>query len=334
MSVLPPVFALSRVLPRWLVSAPVLPLWLVLGALLFTSACERTGVRNLFDRSTPHETYAQRLRDAGLGDTALVRDWLAAAERALKAPQAAALPLANEVTHVPSEPKAYGYRLQLQRGRVLNVMLSVSSSEPALIFIDLFDAAVLAEQPARPVASAERGALALRYEVKRDGSYILRIQPELLRGGILKIGQHTEAALTFPVSGRTAAAIHSFFRDPRDNRTREHHGIDIFAPRNTPVLAAADGLVSHVGTSTLGGNVVWIWDSERGQSHYYAHLERQAVTTGARVRAGDVVGYVGNTGNARSTPPHLHFGIYSRGEGPIDPLPFVQGARGRDVAVH
>jgi murein DD-endopeptidase MepM/ murein hydrolase activator NlpD len=147
----------------------------------------------------------------------------------------------------------------------------------------------------------------------------------------MKIGQLTTAALTFPVSGVGSSAVRSFFRDPRDNNTREHHGIDIFAPRNTPVLAASDGVVSSVGTNRLGGNVVWIWDPERGQSHYYAHLEAQAVSVGERVNAGDVVGYVGNTGNARTTPPHLHFGIYSRGEGPIDPLPFVRGARGPGV---
>ena len=83
--------------------------------------------------------------------------------------------------------------------------------------------------------------------------------------------------------------------------------------------------MTSAGTNRLGGNVVWIFDPSRGQSHYYAHLEKQAVSTGERVKAGDVVGYVGNTGNARTTPPHLHFGIYSRGEGPVDPLPFVAG---------
>ena len=217
--------------------------------------------------------------------------------------------------------------MKLQRGRVLKVTLSLTSSEPSLIFIDLFAPGEAGQAP-RHVASAERGTTTLEHEIDRDGEYILRIQPELLRGGKLTIGQQTTAALTFPVSGRTAAAVQSFFLDPRDNNRRDHHGIDIFAPRNTPVIAAADGFVSHVGTSNLGGNVVWVWDPRRGQSHYYAHLERQAVTTGEHVTAGDVVGYVGNTGNARTTPPHLHFGIYRRGEGPIDPLPFVQGGRG------
>ena len=300
--------------------------------LVLAAGCAPGSMSNPFDRATPHERYARALQEAGLADTALARDWLNAAGRALSNPEPAKLPLTNEVRHLPSEPKAYGYRLDLERGRVLRVDLTVTSSEPARIFIDLF-AVREGGQPPRHLASADTDATALEYEIDREGTYILRIQPELLRGGTLTIGQRTAAALTFPVSGRTAAAVRSYFLDPRDNNRRDHHGIDIFAPRNTPVLAAADGIVSRVGTNNLGGNVVWVWDPQRRQSHYYAHLERQAVTAGTRIRAGDVVGYVGNSGNARTTPPHLHFGIYQRGEGPIDPLPFVRGARGPDVNV-
>src|SRR5690606_26698236 len=62
----------------------------------------------------------------------------------------------------------------------------------------------------------------------------------------------------------------------------------------------------------------------RNQSLYYAHLDSHAVQAGQRVRVGDTLGYVGNTGNARTTAPHLHFGIYRRGRGPIDPLAHVR----------
>jgi hypothetical protein len=77
-----------------------------------------------------------------------------------------------------------------------------------------------------------------------------------------------------------------------------------------------------VDTNGLGGNVVWLRDDRGRRTFYYAHLDRWAIEGTVAVKTGDVLGYVGNTGNARTTSPHLHFGIYERGA--IDPLPFVQ----------
>jgi murein DD-endopeptidase MepM/ murein hydrolase activator NlpD len=299
--------------------------WIFVAAVLAAGALavglwKRPELGRLVDGRTPRERYVDALRSAGLGDTALVRDWVAAADHALGSPRAAALPLETDGRHSPAAPEAYGYRFRLQRGRLLRVELTVTGTEPAIVFIELF----AADESTSPVAVSDRDETRLEHEIEKDGEYILRIQPELLRGGEMQIAQRTTASLTFPVSGRTAASVKSFFLDPRDNNRRQHHGIDIFAPRETPVVAAADGFVTFVGTSELGGNVVWVWDAARGQSHYYAHMARQAVTAGSRIEAGDVLGYVGNTGNAKNTPPHLHFGIYSRGEGPVDPLPFVK----------
>lgn len=117
--------------------------------------------------------------------------------------------------------------------------------------------------------------------------------------------------------------MRSVFGDPRDAGARSHEGVDIFAPRGSAVVAVADGWVTSTRTNRLGGNVVWQWDPFRGQAIYYAHLDSQAVAAGDRVRAGDAIGRVGNTGNARSTPPHLHLGLYRPIEGAIDPLPFI-----------
>jgi peptidoglycan LD-endopeptidase LytH len=133
--------------------------------------------------------------------------------------------------------------------------------------------------------------------------------------------QRTLASLPFPVEGLTARAVQSGFGAERDAGRREHEGIDIFAARNTPALAVVDG-TARSGTNPLGGNVVWLRDRGRGLSFYYAHLTRAAFEGTASVSAGDVVGYIGNTGNARTTSPHLHFGIYQRGA--IDPLPFLR----------
>ena len=87
------------------------------------------------------------------------------------------------------------------------------------------------------------------------------------------------------------------------------------------MLAAADGMVRSTRSNGLGGNVIWLRD-KFGQTHYYAHLDRQVVRRGQRVAAGDTIGFVGNTGNARTTPPHLHFGLYSSGS--FDPYPALQ----------
>jgi hypothetical protein len=102
---------------------------------------------------------------------------------------------------------------------------------------------------------------------------------------------------------------------------REHEGVDIFAPRGTPVIATADGL-ARTATNALGGNVVWLHEPGNRRRFYYAHLDRWAIEGTAQVRAGDLLGFVGNTGNARTTSPHLHFGIYE--DGAIDPLPWLQ----------
>jgi murein DD-endopeptidase MepM/ murein hydrolase activator NlpD len=104
--------------------------------------------------------------------------------------------------------------------------------------------------------------------------------------------------------------------------------VDIFARRGTPVVATSEGTVRRVEITNIGGKVVWLRDPVRNSSIYYAHLDSQVVRDGQAVMPGDVVGFVGNTGNARTTPPHLHFGIYRRGEGPIDPAPFVRRPRG------
>jgi murein DD-endopeptidase MepM/ murein hydrolase activator NlpD len=97
------------------------------------------------------------------------------------------------------------------------------------------------------------------------------------------------------------------------SRGRRHEGIDIFVPKDTPVVSTTTGLVTRVGTNTLGGQVVWILGPGL-ERHYYAHLNRYGTfRPGDRVEAGDVIGYAGNTGNASGGPTHLHYGIYRSG---------------------
>lgn len=128
--------------------------------------------------------------------------------------------------------------------------------------------------------------------------------------------------LVFPVSGKRSN-IGSFWGDVRDGGKRKHHGIDIFAKKGTPVVAISDGIIVHKGNSPRGGKTLWMRAIGQPWTVYYAHLDQQKVKAGQFVKKGDVIGTVGNTGNARTTPPHLHFGIYSFA-GAINPLPYVK----------
>jgi murein DD-endopeptidase MepM/ murein hydrolase activator NlpD len=114
-----------------------------------------------------------------------------------------------------------------------------------------------------------------------------------------------QRALGPPVRG--ARVLTSTFGAPRSGG-RRHAGTDIFAPRGTPVLAAHDGMIVRIGSDRLGGTVMWTV-GRRGVLCYYAHLDRiaEGMWIGRPVAEGETVAYVGNTGNARRTSPHLHF---------------------------
>jgi len=132
---------------------------------------------------------------------------------------------------------------------------------------------------------------------------------------MLVYGLATEAPpahVLVPVKDVAARRLANSWGNPRSG-SRRHEGIDIFAATGTPVLSATRGIVTRVGTNTLGGQVVWVLGPGL-EWHYYAHLDRYGeFRAGDIVHAGDVIGYVGTTGNARGAPPHLHYGIYRRG---------------------
>ncbi|ASK27403.1 M23 family metallopeptidase [Neisseria chenwenguii] len=103
---------------------------------------------------------------------------------------------------------------------------------------------------------------------------------------------------------------------------RRHQGVDIFAKRGTPVRSTTSGVVLKVGENRLGGKTVSIWSAGR-VVHYYAHLEKYAdVRRFQWVKRGEVIGYVGDSGNAKGTPPHLHYGIYTP-KGAVNPYPLL-----------
>lgn len=137
-------------------------------------------------------------------------------------------------------------------------------------------------------------------------------QTQLLEGGYM-----------FPVLGATSNDFSDDWGAPRAT-TGFHQGIDVFAPSGTPILAIADGTLSRVGWNTLGGKRLWLTD-RYGNTFYFAHLSAFSplAREGATVRRGDVIGFVGTTGDAVGTPPHLHFEIHPGGIGPVPPYPYV-----------
>jgi len=136
-----------------------------------------------------------------------------------------------------------------------------------------------------------------------------------------------------PVEGVAPKSVQSSWHAPRSGH-RRHQGVDIFARRGTPVLSATAGEVVRIGHDRLGGNVVWV--AGQGASlYYYAHLDSfdPTLRQNAQIHPGDRIGLVGDTGNAKGTPPHLHFGIYPFAYAfrAIDPAPILRlrGHQGR-----
>jgi murein DD-endopeptidase MepM/ murein hydrolase activator NlpD len=110
-----------------------------------------------------------------------------------------------------------------------------------------------------------------------------------------------------------------------------HQGNDIFAATGTPVVAVCDGSLNRVGTLPISGNRLWVKCAKTGDSFFYAHLSAFATDTrsGLRVKAGQVVGFVGSTGDAEQTPPHLHFEVHPGNRKAVDPYPFLRAWENR-----
>jgi murein DD-endopeptidase MepM/ murein hydrolase activator NlpD len=143
-------------------------------------------------------------------------------------------------------------------------------------------------------------------------------------------------ALIMPVSGIDPSTIHDMFDEMRGGSTRRHDALDILAPRGTPVVATDDGTVKKLFTSVPGGLTVYEFDPDQRYCYYYAHLDAYApgLHEGQLLQRGDLVGYVGTTGNAPKDTPHLHFAVIRLDPDkrwwtgtPINPYPLLYRAR-------
>lgn len=265
-----------------------------------------------------HEEFARQLEENGLGQTAMGQRWLESAHAALTKPMEIVPPYAESGGFLAHRAAALGLIFEAFDGQTLHLAFERRGDQEGRTFVEVF-------YVREPIAEGRHVRLrglgpqesSLAVPLPYQGKYIVRLQPELLVDALYSLRLELDAAVPFPVETETDA-VGSFFGDPRDAGSRLHEGIDIFAPRNTPVVAVAEGLAT-ARTTPRGGNVVWLRTPDR--SYYYAHLERAAFDETRRVSAGEVIGYVGNSGNAVTTPTHLHFGVYRRGYGAMDPLP-------------
>lgn len=295
------------------------------GLTLVPAICDTGSTASLVSDYLPryaHQAHAYSQVLTRASATAPGRAWRDAAEHALLAPERVTLPLHLEGEFDPAAPGALGVVFDVAGARRVRVSLTVpGAGGTGDVFLDLFEAdggRLAHASSAATRASHEAGGLrrSLEIEVEDDpASYVVRVQPELLASGRYELDIASEPLLAFPVDGYDTRAIQSVFGAERDGGRRAHRGVDIFAARGTPALAAVDAWVARVDTTPRGGNVVWLQPLFGDMRLYYAHLDTQLVETGQFVSASDVVGTVGNTGNAITTPPHLHFGVYLRRQG-------------------
>ena len=152
----------------------------------------------------------------------------------------------------------------------------------------------------------------------------------------------TARALMVPVDGVTPDRVPDTFWQARDGGARAHQAVDILAKRGTPVLAADSGTVVRLARNALGGITIYATDPERRFVFYYAHLDAYAagLHEGQAVAQGEVIGYVGTTGNAPKNTPHLHFQVMRYVDArtwwngpPLDPRPFLTQPGTRDSVV-
>lgn len=294
----------------------------ICAASILLYSCSTSGPSGFFGKKSPHEIYSDKLTAAGLQETSLGRQWFTAAAQSLQTPLQVNLPYKETGYFSANRPSAMGISFSVKRGQKISINIEKKPVVGFALYLDFLQPQTNANNQPKVLAYADTLLSTLAYEIKNDGNYQLRLQPELLKSGEYTLTITTGPSLAFPVAAKVTSNIGSFWGADRDNGARKHEGIDIFAPRRTPLIAAAAGTVTRVNENELGGKVIFLRPDGRDYSLYYAHLDEQIATPGQAVNVGDTIGFVGNTGNARTTDPHLHFGIYTH-SGAIDPLPFV-----------
>lgn len=257
----------------------------------------------------------------------LLAKWKDAFIKAEKDSLRITLPYSESGMYSKEKLLAYSYNLQLKQGERLVIEVE-KQPDSARVFLDLF--IENKEKTFKLVKSAEDKETSLTHAIDQSGYYKVIVQPQMDLDFPFVLKIFSQTVYPFPVVGAENKNVKSFWADPRDAGNRSHEGIDIFADRGTPVIAVTAGRIVDVGDRGLGGKQVWLRDPSFKNTIYYAHLDSIAVAQGKRVKLGDTLGFVGNTGNAKTLPPHLHFGIYKT-TGAINPLPYIRKSEIRSV---
>lgn len=291
----------------------------LLAFLISISGCSHLNkAKDLVTNPSDRERYQ---RDYNIS-TELFEIWEEQAQLALRDSIQIELPYFQSGMFKPKAFQVYSYNILLNPGERLDVAVEPDSAS-SRVFIDLYARENDSAAAYKKVTGTGYEKRSLRNEIKEPGVYKIVIQPEINANTPFVIKMKKSSVYEFPVAGGSNKSIQSLWGAARDGGRRSHEGIDIFAARGTPVIASTNGRITSSGERGLGGKQVWLRDTERGQSLYYAHLDSIAPLGNSRVKRGDTLGFVGNTGNARTTAPHLHFGIYKGYSGAIDPLAFI-----------
>jgi len=286
---------------------------LFLAILSFAGCSKITQLTDTITNPSARERYA---RDYN-GDELLFGQWQTAYDAALSDSIEVGLPYIESGAFKQNTATAYSYVLKMKEGEIIEAAVELDSVGRR-VFIDIYK--ISAATP-KKVEESKMGQTAVSHSVDESGNYKVIIQPEIAASAHFNIVLSKSPLYGFPVAGKGNSAIQSFWGFERDGGKRKHEGVDIFAKKGTPVVAVSDGIISDTGDRGLGGKQVWERVDNFRYAIYYAHLNEINATPGMRVKKGDTLGFVGNTGNAKGGPPHLHFGIYKYGA--VDPLPFI-----------
>lgn len=283
----------------------------------FLTACNATG-RGIFAERTAREKYEDKIEKV---ESPEVIAWKRYGEKVLQDPLVITAPYSEKGVFAADSTDANAFLFTVAPGQKIELQYQKETGNGAAAFLELWDAG----NSARPTLLKAADTLSnfIEHSTPNGGNFIVRLQPTLKGKGNYQLDIKTVPILGFPIAAHIKTNIGSFWGADRDAGARRHEGIDIFAKKGSPVVAVTDGIVNRVGDGGIGGKVVWFRPDGEDFNVYYAHLDTQYVQSGQRVQKGQVLGTVGNTGNAKYTPAHLHFGIYTY-SGAVDPLAFVQ----------